>query len=233
MRTRPPKFIFVPQNIPGKAILQQLEISHGAPVLFLIAGADEMAHAEAITSHLQVASKAALSANAVAVDGGTSAGGMQLFNHALAAQDFPGDYIGFLPAFSAQTKEEVNTAILGDYHSHFVLVEGAQYGDERRPMFAFIQALSVHAPAVGLVVNGGKRALAEVQTAVELGYPLVVLKGSGRLADQLSQAAATPQSPSQTTAITALIQTGNFLFIDLKNNVQQTTDTLLGLLSSP
>ena len=233
MRTRPPKFIFVPQNIPGTAILQQLEISHGAPVLFLIAGADEMAQTETITNHLQAAGKAALAANAVAVDGGTAAGGMQLFNHALAAQDFPGAYVGFLPAFSAQTKEAVNTAKLGDYHSHFVLVEGEQYGDERRPMFAFIQALSAHAPAVGLVVNGGKRALAEVQTAVQLGYPLVVLQGSGRLADQLWQAAAMPQSASHTPEITALIQTGNFIFIDLKDNVQQTTDTLLGLLSSP
>ncbi|HKJ26558.1 MAG TPA: hypothetical protein VJ965_02880, partial [Anaerolineales bacterium] len=114
------------------------------------------------------------------------------------------------PAFSARTVYEVDRSNLGNAHSHFVLVEGDEYGDERVPMFNLFASFR---RAAGLVVNGGPRAADEVRTAVGLGLPLVVVEGSGQLADELAQPTQAGEilTPAQAAA---LRNEGKFVFVD-------------------
>jgi hypothetical protein len=189
MSTADPKILFVQQEIEGEEFLEQLGIrSEGQPVIFLIAGA-KFASPEnqtAVRQCVERIGETAKNLDAIVIDGGTNYGPMGMLNDSLASLGFTGTYIGLLPAFSVQHPNEAATEMLGGHHSHIVLVEGKDYGDECRPMFALIHALSQTGAAAGVVVNGGERAREEVVTAIGLGLPLVVVKGSGRLADELA-----------------------------------------------
>jgi hypothetical protein len=183
-------FLFTRQTMTGEQLLSQLSIQpDGHPVILLIAGAKYAAEENRIAMEnaaTQIA-EAALRLNAIVIDGGTNAGPMGILNDKLAALDFSGPYIGFLPAFSASTADEVDHALLGHAHSHFVLVEGDQYGDERIPMFSLIETLRTSGKVCGVVVNGGLLAKEEVFNSVKQDIPLIVVKGSGRLADELAE----------------------------------------------
>ena len=75
---------------------------------------------------------------------------------------------------------------LGDAHTHFVLVEGENWGDELEPMYALVNALAEEASSIGILVNGGKGTENEVEENVSDDRKVMVLDGSGRLADKIS-----------------------------------------------
>jgi hypothetical protein len=77
---------------------------------------------------------------------------------------------------------------LEPHHSHFVLVDGREWGDETPALLALARALHVLAPSVALVCGGGPVTRREVLGHVRDGRPVVVVAGSGRFADELAAA---------------------------------------------
>lgn len=190
MASKHPVMIFVRQDTRGEEIVSQLDIQpNSRPIIFLIAGAKYAAEENktAMENATAQIAAAAVRLNAIVIDGGTNAGPMGLLNDALAAQNFSGDYIGFLPAFSSNTPEDIDRSQLGNSHTHFVLVEGDRFGDEREPIFETIRFLGREGRAACVVVNGGLLAKEEVFNSVKFNLPLVVMLGSGRLADELAR----------------------------------------------
>jgi hypothetical protein len=66
-------------------------------------------------------------------------------------------------------------------------VEGNAWGDETRTLLAAAERLGRGRSIVFVLANGGGISKQEVLRAVELGWPIVLVKGSGRLADELSR----------------------------------------------
>ena len=136
------------------------------------------------------------------IDGGTRAGVMQLMGEALAQTDRSTTHIGVVPAMAKAgpngTKAE---EILDPNHSNFVLVESDVWGGEVGLMYNLAEYLSVNAPSVAILVNGGQISLLEIEENVRQDREIIVIEGSGRLADEVAAAVRYPeQSPRDRVA---------------------------------
>ena len=72
-------------------------------------------------------------------------------------------------------------------HSHFVLVESKEWGGETEMMFKLAKSLSDRIPVVAILANGGDISRKEVLSSVRQGWPLIVIEGTGGLADDIAQ----------------------------------------------
>jgi hypothetical protein len=72
-----------------------------------------------------------------------------------------------------------------------VLVEGKEWGSETGTLFEIAAVLNV--PVLAILVNGVTVAKDELLQSVRRGWPVIVIEGSGRLADDV--AALIKQSP--------------------------------------
>jgi hypothetical protein len=73
---------------------------------------------------------------------------------------------------------------LNPSHSHFIFVEGDEFGAESELLVGLLRASGK--PGLALIVNGGDIVLKEVVAHVERGNALVTVRGSGRIADKLA-----------------------------------------------
>lgn len=176
------------------------------PVLVVVGGAGRMDAAELrrltplFTDGLAPAIE---KVGAVAVDGGTDAGVMRLLGAAREARSASFPLVGVaaegtvcLPgtdsdpndATNASDATNANKANLEPHHTHFVLVPGDQWGDESSWISATASDLAGTAPSLTLLVNGGDIAYRDAALSVEAGRPLLVIRGSGRAADEIATA---------------------------------------------
>jgi hypothetical protein len=117
---------------------------------------------------------------------------MAMMGEALARDGRESQLLGIAPAGKVTYRGSPNDANIGDgaplepNHSHFVLVESDEWGDETGTMFKLAEALNV--AVVTMLINGGPIAENEALRGVRNGWPLLVVEGSGRFADELSAA---------------------------------------------
>ena len=70
-------------------------------------------------------------------------------------------------------------------HTHFVLVPGSKWGDESPWIAKLATVLSGGNPSLTILVNGGEISRLDVENSLVTDRPVLALKGSGRLADEL------------------------------------------------
>lgn len=189
----------------------------------------------------QAVARAAQQATAVLVDGGTQAGVMALLGEAVAALGYATPLVGVAPAalVSYPPAPEPATAVaLEPHHSHFVLTPGAKWGDETSTLFGVVRALRGPAqqarPAALLLVGGGAVAHTELLAAVRLGLPIVVLAGTGGLADELAAAWPTRSvaGPLAGSTLTEVMANGHVQFYSLEASAEGLKAVLLHHLSA-
>lgn len=78
------------------------------------------------------------------------------------------------------------SAALDPNHGYFVMVNGNDWGDETGLRVALEKHYTNEVPMILVVVNGGDNTLFTVLRAVRLGMPVIVVKGSGRVADEIA-----------------------------------------------
>ena len=152
--------------------------------------------------------------NAIIVDGGTESGVMQMIGDSRQRAHHTFPLIGVAPLGKISYpgyKNKNEEAFLEDSHSHFVLVDGKQWGDESDIIVRLTNSLGkAHKkPSVGILINGGKLAMHEVYLAstTDMKIPMLVLEGSGRAADEISTAFRTGQT--QRSILRAIIGGGD------------------------
>ena len=161
-----------------------------ARALFVSGGARQLAaeHEELAAELLRGVARAAAALGLALVTGGTNSGVMALLGAACAALPQPPSLIGVLPSGMLAQR---GAAILEQNHTHFLLVEGEQWGAESGWLTRLALALTGgQHPCLGLLINGGRVARRDITVALGQGIPLWALKGSGRLADALAEARA-------------------------------------------
>jgi hypothetical protein len=131
--------------------------------------------------------------DAIIFDGGTESGVMQMIGDVRLHNKYTFPLIGVSPLGKVSFpgyKNPNEEAFLEDSHSHFVLVDGENWGDESHMILKLTQTIAAELPAVGILINGGKIAMQEVYlaTSQEINMPVIVLEGSGRAADEISTA---------------------------------------------
>ncbi len=173
--------------------LRALGLQSGHPVLVLVGGASKMdrqdwQHLQALFLEKLVPLAAAL--GATVVDGGTDVGIMQLMGqaHARLSASFP--LIGVVVAEKITIPVDPSTqrAQPEPHHTHFVLVPGVRWGDESPWMSHIANVLSAPAASATILVNGGETSWKDVEQSIATGRPVIVVEGSGRMADVLAKA---------------------------------------------
>jgi hypothetical protein len=131
------------------------------------------------------------------VTGGTDAGIFAIFGRALAGQA-TAPCVGVAPvgAVTWPGRSEREPVVsprngvvqLEPHHTHFLLVEGAEWGTETEALIALAATLAAECPSVAILAGGGKGARQEVLEQIRRGRQVLVLAGTGRLADELARA---------------------------------------------
>lgn len=111
---------------------------------------------------------------------------------------------------------------LNPSHSHLIFVDGKEWGDESEMLIGILQA--THKPGIALIINGGQIVLQEAKRHAELGNRLVIIDGSGRMADTL----ANPDSPERQS-----FPPDAEIYVVHINAPQAFTDLLTRLLAVP
>ena len=138
--------------------------------------------------------RVAASLDALIVDGGTQSGVMELTGLGVAQLEHKPFLLGVVPAglvtYPGKSMNETSDqgAPLDPNHSHFVLVETEEWGGETETMYELAQVFSQGSPSLTVLVNGGGIAKREVLYSVRQRRPIIVLEGSGRVADEVANA---------------------------------------------
>jgi len=194
------KLVSVSRGTPMAGLIEPLGISPPKNLILLIGGADKLD--EKLTARLtQLLSRgiarAAADAEALIIDGGTEAGVMQIMGQSIADRGRKSSLLGVAPAGKVTYPGGPpvtgnDSAPLDPNHSHFVLVDGKEWGSETETLFELAAAFKV--PVLAILVNGGDIAEDELLQSVRRSWPVIVIEGSGRLADKV---AALKKEPSQ------------------------------------
>lgn len=186
------------ERLDGRSIRsapQLLGLAPGRPVLVLVGGAEGMAPGSQDTACRtveEVVLPVVEDLGAVIVDGGTDSGIMRVIGTAVAGAGWAGPVIGVAVEELVATPgtEPAGRVPLEPHHTHALLVPGKQWGDESRALAGLASALAGEAPSATLLVNGGRIGRRDVDHSRRRDRVVVVLRGSGRLADELAESDA-------------------------------------------
>ena len=149
------------------------------------------------------------------IDGGTQAGVMQLMGEALAQAGKNVAHIGVLPAYADTGQAGVLAEdIMEPHHSAFVLVDGYVWCDEVETMYRLGGYLYATVPSVTMLITGGAIAVHEIEWNVPQQREVIVLAGSGRLADEIAAAVHNPQANVR-DRIASIIRNGRLTIFDV------------------
>ena len=130
-------------------------------------------------------------AGAVVIDGGTASGIMSVVGAAVARTgDGRPPLLGVAPVDLVSypgSETAKNGAALEPNHSHFVLAPGAVWGSETQLLFQLAEALAAGGRVVAVLVGGGEIAKAEALEAVRRKWSLLVVEGTGGVADGVAR----------------------------------------------
>lgn len=182
-------------NADPKSVVALLGIKQAAPTIFVTGGASYMNEEDIRRTRSIIESLVQFAHNegAIIVDGGTESGVMQMVGDARSQHGYQFPLIGVSPLGKISYPGHDNPQAEGhleDSHSHFVLVDGDDWGAESEMIVGLTKAVSGQGlyPAIGVLINGGKIARQEVYLAVAKEIPMLILEGSGRLADEIATA---------------------------------------------
>jgi hypothetical protein len=128
------------------------------------------------------------------IDGGTDAGVMALMGSALNRAGRSVDHIGIVPARADAGEGVLSEKYLEPHHTHYILVDSDRWGGETALMYRLAAYLSSGGlSSIALLANGGRIAQDEVEENVHQGREIIVIAGSGRLADDIAVAVRHPE----------------------------------------
>jgi len=152
---------------------------------------------EALTGRLQQLFSRGIAAAAAEVgadllDGGTQVGVMAMIGQGVADRGRRSRLLGIAPAslvsYPGGPTATPPAVALEENHSHFVLVDTPHWGGEIALRTSLLQQVAQQAcPVLTVLVNGGDLSCTEVLHSVRSGWPVIVITGTGRLADQIAE----------------------------------------------
>jgi hypothetical protein len=193
--------LLAPQSAGGEEIQRALQVERPRGLLVLNGGTEELP--PEIDARLRSWLRDGLASVVIeqhltVVTGGTDAGIFRLFGEGVDGRS-TAPCIGVAPAGLVAWAESENAGRetggedrvpLEPHHTHFVLVEGSRWGDETEVLLSLVGALASEAPSLAVLANGGSISKHEVLAHVRARREVVVLAGSGRLADEITDVVA-------------------------------------------
>ncbi len=183
--------IEVPPSIDPDELLDRLQLSAIRTTIVVNGGTseypDDQAREIANALRAAVAELANWPAPAI-LTGGTDAGIFHLLGQVVGDLAFAGPVVGIVPAgkVDVDQRDDPDGETVESHHTHVVVVQGGEWGDETPVMLALCDALRRRGPVAVVVAGGGDNARREVDGHEAAGRRLLVLVGTGRLSDELA-----------------------------------------------
>ena len=188
----------LPRNASASAAADALRLPQPRPALVIMGGAGEMNPEMMRTTRSSIEdglSRFAEEHNVVIVDGGTTAGVMGLLGFSRQRRNYNFPLVGVAPEVRVAYPGHNPPTRQGDLdpnHSHFVLVEGEDFGAESDLLAGLGWAIADagREMILGVIINGGEivKQEAHARATGTPRFPLLTLDGSGRFADELATA---------------------------------------------
>ena len=176
--------------------ISELGLKGRYPVIVLIGGKIAEQQAAVTRQAIETISKIAEDMNAVVICGGTDMGVMAEIGKIRSQNWYKFPLVGVTPEelitwpggprstkFLWWGKQRWQ---LESHYSHFILVPGSQFGDESAWISDTAILLSKDHQSVTILINGGEVSRKDIELSLEDGRPVIVLGGTGRLANELS-----------------------------------------------
>ncbi|MDZ4669794.1 MAG: hypothetical protein SH821_02890 [Phototrophicales bacterium] len=218
------KAIRAKPNEHSSFLLRTLGFTPPQPILFVSGGASGMSdYDKAQTELMMEAVLLFAQQNSITIiDGGTESGIMKMCGDIRIRHGYTFPLLGVTPRGLVSYPDHPNPnsqAELEDGHTHFVLIEGDQWGEESETIINLTMTMSgagtmARKPAVGILINGGKIAMQEIYLATTRDkhkLPIIVLDGSGRAADEVSTAFRTGRTTQ--TVLRAILRGGDIQLV--------------------
>lgn len=208
------KLITVTRGTGAATIIDALGLRKPKSVVLLIGGRDPLDPklANQLTQLFSRGiARAAVDGEALLMDGGTETGATAILGQGVADRGRKSALLGVAAAgkvtFPGGTADSGDgRAKLDPNHSHFVLVEGADPGAETAMLFDLAAAFDV--PVLTILVHGGIGAKNELLESVRHGGPVIIIEGSGGLADEVAALVKQP-TPLEDPPMAEIITDGD------------------------
>jgi hypothetical protein len=220
------KAVYLPTEAELPQAIQALNLRFPAPVLVLVGGAagvegDDRPNIEGAVREI---AKAVEAAGAIVLDGGTQSGVMACIGQARSQGNYKFPLVGVavenLVTWPGRHEAEGlfdkphKHWPLESNHSHFILVPGNKWGDESPWIAKAASWISTGRPSVTVLINGGSIARKDIANSVIAGREVVILRGSGRFADELAEIFEKP-AEAEGVRRQESIQDGAFTIFDM------------------
>jgi predicted Rossmann-fold nucleotide-binding protein len=167
------------------------------PVIVLIGGHILPENANVTIQAIDMIARTADLLDAAIICGGTDIGVMAAIGKSRGRNGYQFPLIGIAPEGIVTWPEAPRNGTLPlhgnereqleSHHSHFILVPGDEFGDETKWI---VRAATMIATgknkSVTVLANGGKISQKDIEEGLQAGRPLIVLAGTGRLADDIA-----------------------------------------------
>jgi hypothetical protein len=240
-------FVTRPADADAADALRALDLEQPKAVIVISGGAGSLDRAMEANDELQSRlvqlfsrgiARAAVESGASIIDGGTQSGVMSLMGQGVDDRGRKTTLLGVVPAGKITYPggppdgSIPDGAPLDPNHSHFLLVEGDEWGGETEFMFKLAEALAKHDDAADRVltvlVSGNVDGIAkkEVLQSVRRGWPVIVIKGSGDLADEIAELLKKTPSFIKDPDLAEIIADGDLHLLTLDESVEAVGDLI-------
>jgi hypothetical protein len=154
--------------------------------------------------------------------GATDAGLFRVLGDVSESHPGRGRMIGVAPSKLVlmngdQAAPDDERARLEPHHTDFVLVDTARWGGETGVMLGLAREVARHEPSVAVLASGGDISRVELLGHVRDDRPIIVLAGSGRLADDVADAQKAHGSDSDPT-LNEIVHRGRLTVVDIRRS---------------
>ncbi|MDQ6837058.1 MAG: hypothetical protein M3137_01615 [Actinomycetota bacterium] len=189
-----------PDASPGE-LLDELGIQPPGAVVMVVGAADSL-EPSVVPWLTQLFSRglavAATKTDALLIDGGTASGAMAVLGEAIADRLPRPALLGVAPlskvTYPGGAPADGERVLLEPNHTHFVLADVGEWGQETELLFQMADTFARGVTVAVVLVGGGPVARDEVLHAVRRNWPLLIVTGTGGVADSLAGAVAQRQA---------------------------------------
>lgn len=169
-----------------QAALDELGIPRPRPAIVLVGGAGGVGFLEKFPMQKAVGIVAQLAeeSGAVVVDGGTQAGVMSEMGMQRKKNGYTFPLLGVV--FDALLMRKEPSSVLDPGHTHFLVIPGNAWGDESAWISKIATVVAGDRKSITVLVNGGEISRADVEYSLMANRPTAVIRGTGRLADEIT-----------------------------------------------
>lgn len=217
-----------PPEAEADAVLAALELETPNAVLLMVGdaeGLDELVEAHLVQLFSRGIARAAANTEAAIIDGGRHSGIVAMMGQGVADRGYRTALVGVAPVEKIIEPGKAVAALengrepLDPNHGYFVLTDGSEWGDESEMMFRLAEKLGQNGPIITVLVNGRDRTDAQIIRAVRNNWPVIVIKGSGGLADRIAELRHTRPSFISDPELAEIIIDGNLHIVQLDGSI--------------